>query len=403
MVRVRVTVEPKGLLVLGRAMDSGQNVRESRDYIAGSVLRGALAQVIMERLNQHRTSRRTLPSISDAKAQSAFESIFLSASPARFGFLYPAYRSENAEVQESFPAPVTARACKPYGTKHPLLDTLRRALRNELSSLECPECGERIERWRGYIVRLRDGTYNYCTRASRKPLVRIGLNRWTATVAEGILYVLDAIVADAEPGRFITFTGYWTMSQEQWKELQFLLQRFFAHEDNGYRLRIGSARARGLGEVILRCEETKFSDLTERLDTFQQGLPENDRYIYFSLTARSPVLVYDETGLPAKMLTPAVLQAYLSTIPEGLELIKDASFVEWESLTGWSQAWGLPKPITLAISAGSVFCYRAPKNERDTVIAFLREIETHGLGERRAEGLGDLVACEPFHITTSAR
>lgn len=60
--------------------------------------------------------------------------------------------------------------------------------------------------------------------------------------------------------------------------------------------------------------------------------------------------------------------------------------------------WGLPKPLTSALAAGSVLVFRAPAGERETVLTFLQEVEEHGLGERRAEGWGEVVACDPFHV-----
>ena len=399
MIRLKVMVEPQGPLILGKGMDSAQNVRESRDYIAGSVVRGALAQTILERLHRHSTSRRQMPLGGTSEEQNAFETVFMGTSPARFGYLYPTYLQRNGTVDESFPAPVTTRACKPHTTQHQVLDTLRVFLRRQLPPSGCPQCGERIERWRGFLLRLSDGEYDYCARAPRRPLVRVGLNRWTETAEERILYVLEAIVPRAEPDKPLAFVGHWTMSEKQWQQLQVFLERFFLRESAGYRLRLGSARARGLGEVILHCEETTFPDVSPRLDAFQNGLPDTEHYLYFSLTVRSPVLVYDETGLPANSLTPTILRSYLPSVPDKLELMEHATFVEAESLSGWSQAWGLPKPVTSVIAAGSVFTYRVPKSEEDAVLNLLTAIETQGLGERRAEGLGDLVACDPFHIS----
>lgn len=415
MVRLRVIVEPKSPLVLGSGMDSAQNVRESRDYIAGSVVRGVLAQAILERLGEHKTSRRALGGAVDASLRATFDALFAGASAVRFGYLYPTYlqgdgTASDAFAHESFPAPITLLACKAHRTDHHVLDALRGALRNELPPPFCRDCEQvgsegRIERWRGYVLRRHDGTYDYRPGAPRRPLVRVGLNRWTEAAEEQILYVLEAIMPSAETNKPLAFVGFWTMIEQQWTQLKRLLDQFFPRDRNGYRLRLGSARARGLGEVRLWWHESPppdDDDLAGRLDRFQDGLPDTDKFLYFSLTARSPLLVYDDTGSPARTLSPDVLRGYLSTVPKDLEPVEDATFIERETLTGWSQAWGLPKPLTSAIAAGSVFTYRVPKTERDAVLAFLKEIEDNGLGERRSEGFGDLAACDPFHVDCDA-
>ena len=69
-----------------------------------------------------------------------------------------------------------------------------------------------------------------------------------------------------------------------------------------------------------------------------------------------------------------------------------------EELTGWSEAWGMPKPILQAIGAGSVFTFRAPASKRGELIPILRRIHMEGIGERRAEGLGRVSICDPFHL-----
>ncbi len=397
MVRLKVIVEPKGPLVLGSGMDSSQNVRESRPFIAGSVVRGALAQRILQALGQHRTAGLSLRSRpSDSSAAEAFEAIFVREPVARFGYLYPMPLRKEGMV---FPAPCTTFACKPSGAKHGWVDTLRRHVRQALFGrgeeggrpFLCLICQERLERWRGFVVS-RDGPYEDVGRIPRRPLVRVGLNRWTEAAEEEILYTLEAIEPD--PQRPFAFVGCWTMTEDQWEGLKALLATYFLPQDGGYQLRLGSARARGLGEAILRWSEIPLTDPTEQVERFQL----DHDHLLFTLTTRSPLLLVDERGIPASRLTSAVLRRYISPLPEGLELISQATFVEREMLTGWSQAWGLPKPVLPAIGTGSVFTYKVPIAQKLQVLPFLRALEVQGLGERRGEGLGEVSICDPFHV-----
>jgi hypothetical protein len=83
----------------------------------------------------------------------------------------------------------------------------------------------------------------------------------------------------------------------------------------------------------------------------------------------------------------------------GVRFTSEYAAVEWETWDGWAMAWGLPRPLVTALAPGSVLVYRAPAQEREAVLAFLREVEGRGLGERTAQGWGEAVACDPLHVT----
>ena len=425
MLRVRVILEAQGPLLLGDGLPTG-NVQSSRLFIAGSVLRGTLAKAILAPLGLWRHSGYA---VRESPPPEPFRRIFLGESPARFGFLYPVrLTGDRAEDCEAFPLPLTAMSCKAHrgfrsdgrhGVFDQLLGRLRRVAggRNASQGL-CPTCKKRLDRMRGFALRQEAGdpsTYRG-VKVHPRAFVRVGLNRLTETAEERILYTLEALVPGfagdgptpsegeyAEPP--LSFVGYWTLSEEQWADLRELLRRYLpAGDGNRYPLRIGSARARGMGKVRLHWVEgqTAFPSLEQRLERFQprgpDGQPVDPKHLYFALTLRSPLLLYDGLGRPTTRATQEVLAAYASTVPTGLEMLP-ASVVEQEPWTGWSAAWGLPKPIVPVITAGSVLAFRAPAAEREPVIAFLREVEEEGLGERRAEGWGEVVACDPFHET----
>ena len=134
MRQLRVIVEPKSPLVVGSGMDVG-NVRESRSFIPGSVLRGALAQVILDSLgirkNTGRKVKRTfLKAAEIADYEKSFKKVFLDGKTARFGNLYPFPLSDNTIPVDAFPIPLTAFTCKPspgFGKKdgeHGVFDLL---------------------------------------------------------------------------------------------------------------------------------------------------------------------------------------------------------------------------------------------------------------------------------------
>lgn len=391
--RLKVTVEPLSPLLLGSGMDT-QNVRETRAYIAGSVLRGALAEGILSRLKAHRNSAGRSPQLqADDSQLAAFNEIFVKRPAARFGHLYPSVLPKEGDAPESFPAPVTAFACKPHVDKHPLRDALKNLLNGEPRPTECATCQARLERYRGYV--------GYQSNVPRRPLLRVGMSRLTEAAEDEALYVLEAIQPKADPEHLLAFTGYWQMTEQQWEQLQELLDRFFLPGDTGasWRLRIGSARARGLGEAVVRVGPATATDLIAGFNAFQAIAPQGES-LYFSLTARAPVLIYDQTGAPSMKLSLETLRGYCTKLPVGIE--EQGAFVEHELLSGWSQAWGLPKPVGPAIAAGSVFVYRVPNTEQDSLLSFLQQIEANGLGERRGEGFGELVVCDLFHVRQTA-
>lgn len=396
--RIKVVVEPKSPLVLGGGMDM-QNIRESRDYVAGSVLRGALAQIILSRLGAHKTDGRVVRSPNTDPRLAKFAEVFTASPAARFGHLYPSDLQVNGEAPEAYPMPATALCCKKAPDKHPIVDLLRSALTGADRPRLCMQCGGRLERCRGFVLNQAHQVNTYRARVPHRPLIRVGLNRWTEAAEDQVLYVLDAIIPKADPTRPLAFTGFWEMSNTQWDVLQQLLDDFFVRDVLSYCLRLGSARARGMGEVLLRCVTMPASrSLADELNTFQTGL-EDDSQLYFSLTARSPVLVYDELGASTSGLTLDILHRYLTNISPNLQPVPHATFIEREVLSGWSQAWGIPKPVHSVIASGSVFTFRAPKGEQEVVLSFLTEIETKGLGERLGEGLGAFKACDSFHLT----
>lgn len=391
--RLRVTVEPLSPLLLGSGMDT-QNVRETRAYIAGSVLRGAIAERILTRLKAHRNSAGRSPELqADDPRMAGFNEVFVDQPVARFGYLYPGMRTNNGDAPESFPAPATAFACKPHGDKHPLQDALRSLLNGEPRPTECESCRARLDRYRGFS--------GYHQSIPRRPLLRVGLNRRTETAEDQALYVLDAILPESGREGPLAFTGSLHMREPQWDQLRTLLDRFFlpGERSGSWRLRIGSARARGLGEAILRVHQADTAGLEARFNAFQTIAPQDGR-LYVSLTARSPLIVYDQTGAPAMNLLPEVLQSYCGPLPQGLE--PQAAIVEAELSSGWSQAWGLPKPVGPIIATGSVFAYSVPSTARTEVLALLQSIEEKALGERLGEGFGDLAVCHPFHVERAA-
>ena len=63
---------------------------------------------------------------------------------------------------------------------------------------------------------------------------------------------------------------------------------------------------------------------------------------------------------------------------------------------GWHQGWGLPRPSLIGFAAGS--CIDLTVSGGELTLDFLQRLEEEGLGERRAEGFGE-VSCNHWLVT----
>lgn len=415
MEQLDIYLEAQSPLLIGEGLPRG-NVQTSRDYVPGSVWRGTIAGIILDGLGLREHNGRP---IDDEDLDPAFKRLFWGDDAARFGFLYPVRKHLDEKLlgTNTLSIPRTARTCKlnsgfklkGHGVYDGVMNRLREAAANEelySRGLEsCPDCGQRIERLRGFATR--DETQYQKSSVGTRSFVRVGLNRYTESAQQGVLYVLDALVPDPDP---LTFVGTWYGSKSQAQDFRNLLKKYLLPAPGGgYSFRIGTARARGMGEVRLRFATRAAStgtsslstSLKERLEQFQpleNGKRLDNEYLYAVLTLRSPLQLLDEYGIPTNYITRKILKAYDPNLPSGLEVLHEYSIVEQEVWTGWSAAWGLPKVVAPALAAGGVLIVRAPEHERKQLLTWLSTIEREGLGERRAEGWGEVLVCDSFHL-----
>jgi len=375
MNRLKLTLTATSPIAVGEWMTSRSNVRESLSYIPGGVLRGALAQLVLEQLGTHKTSRRTLDT--NTSLQQAFDSVF-GKEGARFSFLMP--------FGESWiPAPATALFNKQ--NDHYLYDTLFALLRGESYEMVCPKTGERLERGRGYLEHTADG-WQKAKLPKKTTYVRVGLNRKTEAAEEGALYAIEAIEAPA------IFRGFVDCPNSAcYQALQQILDTL-RWRDGQIKLHIGSARSRGFGAVELHCDEESSSPPNFALDEFKQraGKP------VFTLLVRTPAIVYDACGQPAEALTPDILREYVPNLPQSVQLCHEATRIERELISGWSGAWGMPKPVQQAFASGSVFTYTYDAADTHALSPCLQQITLTPIGARTAEGYGQLVVNSQYHL-----
>jgi|GEM_PF-657808 len=426
LVEMKVCLIAHGPLLLGSGLPIG-NVRSSEEFVAGSVWRGAVARVILERLGKRNYDGRSNP---DPTVPADFTTVFGGRSPARFGFLYPVVGWQEMPLAHvTAPLPLTAHTCKRYPgfnkpRGHGVYDSLLNRLCHDenpefvgTALKQCPECDERLERIRGYISTLPATIVYRQEKLGTRSLVRVGINRYTETAQDQMLFVqdvLDPAHDDAGMPKPLAFVGRWRGSAQQAALLQELLKTYaLPTSQGGFHLHIGSARSRGLGSVELQMSAPhqllatqQAANVAERVDRVTDLVSSGSgqrNYSYATLTLRTPLQMWDEQGVPTTQLTEALLRAYQPIMPSALYILHKASLLEQEQCSGWSAAWGLPKPVAPVLAAGSVFVVRVPQHQRQPFLDFLTAIEQDGLGERRAEGWGEVSICDPFHVVHDER
>ncbi len=101
------------------------------------------------------------------------------------------------------------------------------------------------------------------------------------------------------------------------------------------------------------------------------------------ITLLSDALIRNQNGQFS--IDPEVVRSALSAQLK-CPLVFQQAFLRGRVVGGFNRKWGLPLPQALAVEMGSVLVFRAPGCTESQ----LRELETQGIGERRAEGFGRL-------------
>ncbi len=266
-------------------------------------------------------------------------------------------------------------------------------------------CRGQREELAGYCAQREDGSYLQPSHA-RRLITRTAIaGRWE-TARPGFLYTVEAIEEEQ------AFTGFIHAEDAAAPALETALKQ--AGRAGG--LRLGLGRSRGLGQVAsLLCDrQTGHLGLAEPLEQrwrapdlshHVRGLPA-DRFA-FSLTLYSDALLLDDygryqTGLNDAALArvlryagapPAALAGWTGSIRYHWGATEARPVYNWRFAPGWSKRTA----EELAVARGSVFVLTAARSEEAAVLALLRRLEAAGIGRRRAEGFGQVIAGHPWH------
>ena len=257
-----------------------------------------------------------------------------------------------------------------------------------------------------------DGTGIFRTASAGARLIsRTAMDSHLGAAKGGALYTVQAVNENQ------AFSGF--------LELDSSLAKLVKEALDGARLRLGSDRTRGLGDVrvtsLIPVEEAHLrlrKPVEDRLAAFTESLEEagglepamrreagleGEDWLVFPLTLYSGAVVTDEYLRHQTYLDAGALRMAARCWPDSgprwpddLRLVR--AFTSTSLRAGWNSAHGLPKPRDLVIDRGAVFVFAAPEDERDTIVSCLQQLERSGVGQRRDEGFGQIIVCHPFHL-----
>ena len=402
----KVPITAKLLAPVAIKRDRQSERSESVRSISGTLVRGALASIYLQR----------------CQVDDIFKHLFLNEASCRFGPLDPG--------TEHFP--LTAAACKREGIKHALVDQLwyRIAQHHTAGNLpesaevpwqQCKVCDSDLKAHHGFWYE-----ENGCLFESKTDkhyvAAHVGIDRHTNTAAESIFYTLEALLPSDQKE---DLSGWLMADDTALKNLKMLLEM----ED--YRISVGHHRTRGYGDIHLQLDEsinsndTRMSvknwepwnrDLINFLTSDLLSIPNlnSDDYFYFSLSFPTGAVLVDHflryTIDPADMIP---WLAPMSSVDAAFPMqnrptrqLPSGGTVQWitavtkhERLRGWNAAHGLPRQDEWMVARGSVYVYgfKGTANERKELIQQLVTLSEEGVGLRRNEGFGTVLVSDDFH------
>ncbi|MGJ3250431.1 MAG: type III-D CRISPR-associated RAMP protein Csx10 [Elainellaceae cyanobacterium] len=395
MKEIQLIIKALSPLAIGRHKPGG-SISEARNYISGSVVRGAVASQLL----------RQSPD-SGEHPGGDFQSLFVDEGAAIFCNAYP-----TVEGRRSLVLPATAVSAKTSpgfksekdengGVFDTLIDRFCADCYGHLYDPNCPQDGGRVEPFGGFYS-VEGKTYRFHSVETRL-LTRVGINRRRATAQEQVLYSIQVINETQKKGREDSLFSSTIYLGDA--DLAQTLSEYLMSSN----LRLGGSTSRGLGKVEIRATVNDYrSETTRRVEEFnaalrkrwqtwgnifgtpEKALPENHEF--FTLDLQSDAIL-SEQWQRTTVVSPAMLCQMAGV--EDPDLALHATYSSYDYWSGWNAAWGLMKDVELVTNKGSVYLFSSPKLKQ--WLPALEELEQRGVGERTPEGFGQIQVCSEFH------
>ena len=397
---IKVTLESP--ILTGGRKPSGQPV-QAVQYIRGGLIRGAVANAL-------------LADLENSEPDADFSQLFLDNDAGTFRNCTPGTKV----------LPATAAGCKDFSgflkagnnEKHGIFDTLIERIVSEKAkwmyqpNCPYPNCGGRVEAQGGFYENV--GEVYEKRSLNTRLLTRVAINRQRRVAEDELLYhltALDPIIVkeeeedsqDVVEGEKVVLHGSARIPSDLVGKVSQTLQQKVK--------RVGGGSSRGLGQVCVEVQNCDNTDsLEQRICSFNTKLQEvweayallpntevgEFKGTYFSVNLQSEAILIAKDGWQRSMtLTAPALQEMAGCDTEVTHVRSCASY---DYVSGWNAAWGLPKETELVTQMGSVFVFHTP--DIDAWLPKLRTLENTGIGNRREEGFGQILICDPFHLHT---
>jgi CRISPR-associated protein Csx10 len=410
MKRIKVQITAHSPLAIGRQKPGG-SISEVETYIPGTVIRGAIAGLMIRDAKAAGTDF-------DSDSESDFTALFINGD-ARFQNAYPAITDVgdclqvNSEVRV---LPATALSAKGKSGFKPkgngvfdsLIDRYCAEQQGQVYDPSCPVDSGRVDPFKGFYSCLENTkTSHFSHSATTRLLTRVGINRNRATAEDQFLYsiqVLNETKRKGDADEPMIFCGSILVEESIAPDFHQYL------EHNAKNIRLGGSASRGLGKVSLQLQLTDpESAVGVRLAAFNQSLqerwqlwqifdqskanPTNER-TFFTIGLQSDAIL-SEQWQRSTVISAALLQAAVGNLPG--DVILEAAYSSYDYRSGWNSAWGLMKDTELITDRSSVYLFSVDKAHEQAWINALTDLESRGIGDRTMEGFGQVRVCDEFH------
>ncbi len=165
---------------------------------------------------------------------------------------------------------------------------------------------------------------------------------------------------------------------------------------------VGQGRSRGLGLLRLTLppvsptDRLAFEEQTAAIRSFSALAGSTDDTLLLPVTLEADTILRDNYLLACSSADPQhVLARYHPGVPASMRLVYAQQRTQW--IGGWEQIRRLPRAPQLVINQGSVWVFAVDEAELAAALNWWNAVQDRGLGERRAEGFGQLRLLHPFH------
>ncbi len=248
---------------------------------------------------------------------------------------------------------------------------------------------------------LKDGNFEKRS-VTQRTLTRVAINRRRGTAEDQRLYSLLALneVTEQQPTQFC---GSLVCPTEKATELEAALKAL---------THLGARQTTGLGAVqvtlsagVHTCEPV--AEIRRRVQTMTTRF-QQQAALYEQLGG-APWPITAETIFTVNLLSDAILlaQGWVPTHELSADMLVEATgikadliraFTMTSIIGGWNVSWQRPKASDLAVTMGSLFVFQADGPLNDDQYRILAQLQLDGIGERRAEGYGQVRICDEFHL-----